>query len=59
MPVDQKTSLLVDGKKQMARKLDGWMARMIEEQIARRLEDNKTPIQSIEYGLSIKKMEQT
>ena len=59
MPVDQKTSLLVDGKKQMARKLDGWMAKRIEEQIARRLEDNKTPIQSIEYGLSIKKMKQT
>ena len=54
MPVDKKTSLL-DGKKQMARKLDGWMARKIEEQIPRRLEDNKTQIQSIEYGLSKKR----
>ena len=43
MPVDMKTSLLEGqmAKKQKARKLDGWTAKKIEEQIARRLEDNK------------------
>ena len=46
MPVDQKTSLLVDGKKQMARKLDGQNTRSLEMQtmdgqIARRVDGQK------------------